>query len=806
MIKTQIKTIIILATLISLILIVNKIPKLKASYTTTIYASKDTFISEQVSTSNFGSHQYLLLGTYSGKRRHVLLYFKLSTIPYNAVIISAKLVLKKYSQAAFTTSFKSFYVKLLSKYWFENYATWEKRTNTLSWSNYGGDYYTSPYSYFVIYKTDPTIKTYEIDVTTLVIELHKHNKPNYGFIIYPAGTADGYVYFYSREYTGNVKDRPKLIIKYNLPSISVSVSPSTKTVVQGESTTFQVTVAAQYYSGIVQLSLTGLPSGVTYSFNPSQGTPPFNSILTIATSSSTPVGTHTITVKGTGTGVSDQKTITLKVVKPAAFILSLSPPSLTIQQGGSGTTTITVNPISGYNKKVTISLISAPPGVTASFSTNPVNPGSSTTATIHVSASATPGTYSVVFKGVGEDGKEATATLSLTITEKPFDFIVKVSPKTITVDEGQDAVITIQVDLLSGTGKPVTLSLLGLPAGTTYSFSTTTITPPGTSVLTIKTTGLTGTYTVTIKGKHGTVEKTDSFTLKITKFDFSISVSPKSLEVNQGETAQVVITVNLVSGTAKPVSLSAIGVPSGATYTLSPMKVTPPGSAVLTINTGSAKGTYTVIVKGTGDGKEKTDTFIITIKEKKCIIATATYGSEVSDEVNLLRRFRDNIVLSTYAGQRFYTAFNTFYYSWSPQIAQIILKCPELKIPMRIVLYPLLGTLLFATTIVNPIVPLNSELAVYLAGTIISILLGIIYVTPVNMTLDRIFKRKIFTKKTSLKLTYITMGILIASIMAQILTLDLVLTITTAAYVVMLIVTSSYIATTKILNTYKQRK
>jgi len=100
---------------------------------------------------------------------------------------------------------------------------------------------------------------------------------------------------------------------------------------------------------------------------------------------------------------------------------------------------------------------------------------------------------------------------------------------------------------------------------------------------------------------------------------------------------------------------------------------------------------------------------------------------------------------------------------------------------MRIVLYPLLGTLLFATTIVNPIVPLNNELAVYLAGTIISTLLGIIYVTPVNMTLDRIFKRKIFTKKTSLKLTYITMGILIASIMAQILTLDLVLTITTAA-------------------------
>ena len=529
------------------------------------------------------------MGRFGGKDRHILIYFSLNTIPHDAVILSAKLILRKHYHSSFAASFKAFYVKMLSKYWDEYHATWEKRTKYYSWSNPGGDYYTAPYSYFIVYKTDPQEKTYEIDVTSIVKEWHSGSKVNHGFVIYPAGTSKGYVLFRSREYTGNTFYRPKLVVKYTLPSISVSVSPSTKTVVQGGSTTFQVTVTAQYYSGIVQLSITGLPSGATYSFNPSQGTPPFNSILTIATSSSTPVGTHTITVKGIGTGVSDQKTITLKVVKPAAFILSLSPPSLTIQQGGSGTTTITVNPISGYNKKVTISLISAPPGVTASFSTNPVNPGSSTTATIHVSASATPGTYSVVFKGVGEDGKEATATLSLTITEKPFDFIVKVSPKTITVDEGQDAVITIQVDLLSGTGKPVTLSLLGLPAGTTYSFSTTTITPPGTSVLIIKTTGLTGTYTVTIKGKHGTVEKTDSFTLKITKFDFSISVSPKSLEVNQGETAQVVITVNLVSGTAKPVSLSAIGIPSGATYTLSPMKVTPPGSAVLTINTGRQK-------------------------------------------------------------------------------------------------------------------------------------------------------------------------------------------------------------------------
>ncbi len=684
------------------VLFINNPPKVKAVYEVTIYASKDTFISEQLPTSNFGSKQYLLLGTYTSKRRHVLIHFSLNSIPNNAVIISAKLVLKKYSQAAFSASFKSFYVKMVSKYWSEYRATWKKRTSLYSWSNEGGDYYTSPYSYFIVYKNDPTEKTYEIDVTSIVEEWHSGSKTNYGFIIYPYGTADGYVYFYSREYTGDTKDRPKLIVRYEMPSIDVSASPSIRTVTQGETATFQVSVTGQYYSGTVQLSLTGLPSGTTYSFNPTQDTPPFNSILTIVTSSSTPAGTHTLTIKGVGSGVSDQTTIKLKVIQEASFTLSLSDPSLTIEQGDSGTTTITVNPISGYNKKVTLSLVSAPTGVTASFASNPITAGSSTTVTIQVSESTTPGAHTLVFKGVGEDGKEATTSLSLTVQEKPFDF--------------------------------------------------------------------------------------------------TISVSPKNIEVNQGETAQVVVTVSLTSGSGKEVTLTAIGVPSGATYSFNPSKVTPPGSSVLTINTGSAKGTYTIIVKGTGDGKERTDTFTIKIKEKMCFIATATYGSEVSNEVNILRSFRDNIVLSTYAGQRFYVAFDAFYYSWSPRVAQTILEHQELIIPLRVILYPLIGTLLFATSIATPVVYVNSELAVYMAMTIASSLLGIIYLTPMSLIIARIIKRRIFTKRVARIMIYLTLGLLATSVIAQTLTLDMMLTIAISLYALALTLTSAYTTTTYILH------
>ena len=809
MIKFRVELIIILLLLVMTSTpIINNFSKASPIYKKTIYAFKDTFISEYSSTTNFGNYKYLLLGVYSGKQRRILLYFSISSIPHNAIIVSAKLVLTKYSHAYFSASYKFFYVKMVSKYWSESYATWEKRTNYYSWTNPGGDYYSTPYSYFKVYKNDPTVKTYEIDVTNLVKEWHSGSKSNYGFIIYPGGTAEGIIWFRSSEYD-NQDERPKLIIEYKLPSIVISATPSTKTVAQGQTVTYQISVTASDYSGTVQLSLSGLPSGAMYSFNPAQGTPPFNSILTIATSSSTPTGTYTITIKGTGTDVSNQTTVKLKVVKPAAFTLSLTPSTLSIKQGKSGTTTIKVNPVLGYNKKVTISVINAPSGVTVTFSTNPVTPGGSTTATIHVSSSATPGTYPVIFSGVGEDGKQATTTLTLTIIEVPFDFTVEVSPKTITVDEGEDAIVTIQVNLVSGQAKPVTLTVTGLPSGATYSLSTTTVTPPGSSILTIKTTGLKGNYTITVKGKYGSIEKTDTFKLKVEAFDFEITVNPKNIEINQGESASVIITVTLKSGTAKEVSLFVQGMPSGATYTINPTKVKPTGTAVLTINAGSAKGTFNIIVKGTYKGVEKTDTFTLTIKEKKCFIATATYGSEVSNEVNLLRSFRDNIVLSTYAGQRFYVAFNAFYYSWSPYVAKVILENPWLKPPMRILLYPLIGSLLVATTIATPLTTINSELAVYIAGTIASSLLSIVYVTPLNLIINRIVKRRLFTRKGALKLAYITAGVLLASIIAQIMALDMVLTLATATYVIMLIITTSYALTVKILDivsTAKQKK
>jgi len=55
-----------------------------------------------------------------------------------------------------------------------------------------------------------------------------------------------------------------------------------------------------------------------------------------------------------------------------------------------------------------------------------------------------------------------------------------------------------------------------------------------------------------------------------------------------------------------------------------------------------------------------------------CLIATATYGSELAPQVQQLRELRDNSLLQTESGTSFMNSFNEFYYSFSPYIAPMI--------------------------------------------------------------------------------------------------------------------------------------
>lgn len=80
-------------------------------------------------------------------------------------------------------------------------------------------------------------------------------------------------------------------------------------------------------------------------------------------------------------------------------------------------------------------------------------------------------------------------------------------------------------------------------------------------------------------------------------------------------------------------------------------------------------------------------------KEKSgCLIATATYGSELAPQVQLLREVRDN-VLGTSSGSSFITSFNAVYYSFSPTVSDWERQSPVFKEMVKITISPLLSTL-----------------------------------------------------------------------------------------------------------------
>jgi len=112
-----------------------------------------------------------------------------------------------------------------------------------------------------------------------------------------------------------------------------------------------------------------------------------------------------------------------------------------------------------------------------------------------------------------------------------------------------------------------------------------------------------------------------------------------------------------------------------------------------------------------------------------CLIATATYGSELSPEVQFLRGFRDQAVLPTFAGSSFMTAFNNFYYSFSPAVASQISLHEGLRAVMRLLLYPLIGILHVAESVFS-VLSFNAELGVVMSGLVASFLIAVVYIVP----------------------------------------------------------------------------
>jgi hypothetical protein len=160
--------------------------------------------------------------------------------------------------------------------------------------------------------------------------------------------------------------------------------------------------------------------------------------------------------------------------------------------------------------------------------------------------------------------------------------------------------------------------------------------------------------------------------------------------------------------------------------------------------------------------------------QSQCLIATAAFGSELTPQVQYLRYFRDNYILSTVTGTAFMKVFDSVYYSFSPQIAEYEREQSWMQSTVKVALYPLFG-ILMASERVHVAVG-GGEVGAILAGAVSSVLIGAVYLTPVGYVASR-------HKRVVNKLLAIIVGAATAILAVTVVALDVLLPLSTVIFV-----------------------
>jgi hypothetical protein len=112
-----------------------------------------------------------------------------------------------------------------------------------------------------------------------------------------------------------------------------------------------------------------------------------------------------------------------------------------------------------------------------------------------------------------------------------------------------------------------------------------------------------------------------------------------------------------------------------------------------------------------------------------CLIVTATFGSPLASEVQLVRDYRDGTIRQSYSGSQFFLGFNAWYYSFSPAVAGYIATHPLVKSVMRVCLVPLLEIVLLSQNL-HAILAFSPELATVSVLLFGAVFFSIVYIFP----------------------------------------------------------------------------
>ncbi len=325
----------------------------------------------------------------------------------------------------------------------------------------------------------------------------------------------------------------------------------------------------------------------------------------------------------------------------SGFTLSSSATTLSVAQGATATSTITINDQGAFTGSVTLVATGLPSGVTAAFTTNPTSTGTTLTLTAAANATVT-GPVTVTITGTSGANTASTTIAASVIT--PPSFTIAATSAAVTLVQGNSTTDSVTINAANGFNGNVTFSASGLPSGVTAAFA-----PNPTSTAAVVTFTATagaptgGPTTVTISGASGGSTQTTTIAITVSvPPSFSLSASPTSLPLLQGATATSTVTVNAAGGFNSGVTLTATGLPSGVTAAFASNPATGSSLVTFTATSAASTGTFTVTIGGTSGALTASTTLQLTVSVPPSFSLTAAtptltiiQGNSATDSVTI---------------------------------------------------------------------------------------------------------------------------------------------------------------------------
>lgn len=311
------------------------------------------------------------------------------------------------------------------------------------------------------------------------------------------------------------------------PTFTLAVAPTTLSVAQGATGTVTVTTTVSGgFSNAVALTVSGVPTGATSSFNPASIAAPGSGTSTLTLGGGTATaGTYTVTVTGTGGGVTKTATVSFTVTTSGGGAVVLTNGQTVSSLSGatgtwayykivvpSGQSSLVIQTSGGTGDCDLYVKRGAQP-TSSTYDYRPYLSGNAETVSV---SSPTAGDWYI---GLYAYSTYSGMSLTATYTGSTPSFTLAVSPTSLSVAQGATGTVTVTTTVSGGFSNAVALTISGAPTGATSSFNPTSIAAPGSGTSTLTLGGGTaaaGTYTLTVTGTGGGLTRTATVSFTVT--------------------------------------------------------------------------------------------------------------------------------------------------------------------------------------------------------------------------------------------------------------------------------------------------